>query len=474
MFIGVGITTRNRNDQAKLTKGIIERLTPSAKVVVVDDASTIPVEWADFRFDINAGIARAKNKCLELLDDCQHIFLFDDDTYPDKEDWWRPYVESREPHALYGWWHVIYEDEHIIAYNHPNGCMVYVERRVLDIVGGLDVNFGLFGHEHVSWSDRIHNAGLTTARYQNVQGGRVYSMDEHEAVESTIPEHLRKNYNWALAERSRYSNHYVPYREGYNMSTAATASGREQQLAQEAMFKRAAKPVVDVVMLSKADSYQIRDMTQKAIDSCLKGAGRHSVNIIVMEQNKTIKYRDAITVHNPGPFNYNRTANTGIRSGKAQWVVVANNDLLFHDGWLDALLRANLPVMSPVSPNLRHQARYRVNTPGFATGVHFSGWCFMMKRSVWEEIGGLDEDFVFWCADDATIEQVKAIGITPVLVPRSKVEHLVSKTIGPGAGRAEDKGDLTWAMIRKFEDKYGPHGLNKDPRYLKWQQQYGT
>lgn len=57
---------------------------------------------ATYRFEENVGIARHKNKCLELLADagCEHLFLFDDDAYPLVEDWWRPYVDSPEPHLM--------------------------------------------------------------------------------------------------------------------------------------------------------------------------------------------------------------------------------------------------------------------------------------------------------------------------------------------------------------------------------------
>src|SRR5690606_10124331 len=81
--IGVGITTHNRPEIfAKTLAEMRKHLPPGAKLVVVDDASKEPVAEADYRFEENAGIARAKNKCLELLDGCEHIFLFDDDCYP--------------------------------------------------------------------------------------------------------------------------------------------------------------------------------------------------------------------------------------------------------------------------------------------------------------------------------------------------------------------------------------------------------
>lgn len=197
--IGIGITTRNRNAQLAKTLAEHERyLPPGAKVVVVDDASDTPALQGSARFEVthrfesNVGIARAKNKCLELLGDQDHIFLFDDDVYPLADGWWLPYIESPEPHLMYQFLDLagrhklrdlteLYRDDQHVALSGPRGPMLYVERRVLDIVGGMDPAFGKFGYEHGDWSNRIHHAGLTTWRYADVIASDklIYSMDEH-------------------------------------------------------------------------------------------------------------------------------------------------------------------------------------------------------------------------------------------------------------------------------------------------------
>lgn len=238
--IGVGITTHNRPEIFPPTYKEILRLTPEARVVVVDDASTKPVPEADYRFSKNAGIARAKNKCLELLDDCEHIFLFDDDVYPLVHDWWRPYVDSPEPHLMWVYdkpkgaskrqVEVLYQDAQHVAYHATRGCMVYVHRSVLDTVGGMDPRFGTWGWEHASWSDRIHSAGLTTWRYADVRDsqGLFYSMDQHREVSSTASdEALRysKGPGLELRMESRNSPAYIEYREMRNVVLTTLLTG---------------------------------------------------------------------------------------------------------------------------------------------------------------------------------------------------------------------------------------------------------
>src|SRR5690606_3536670 len=189
-----------------------------------------------------------------------------------------------------------------------------------------------------------------------------------------------------------------------------------------------------------------------------------------LEQVEGVRYRDAITVHKPGEFAYNRFANEGIRMGSAPWVMVANSDLEFGDDWLQPLIDAGQPLVSPVSETEPRQAKLPRNESGYENGKHFSGWCFMMSREFWEQIGGLDEDFVFWCADDSVIEQAKKAGVKPTLVVRSRVKHLISQTVGGRGHTANDPmdGDLTWRMVELFNAKYGATKFRSDQRYIAW------
>jgi len=198
--VGVGITTHNRRETAEESIRLIRERTPGAKVVVVDDGSDVPYPGADYRFAEPVGIARAKNKCLELLEGSEHIFLFDDDCYPLKQGWERPYIESPEPHLMTVFKDLsgrrklkdvalVYEDSRHRAWTRPRGMMLYVHRSAIDAVGGMDTVFGRWGFEHGDWSNRIYNAGLTTHRYADVVGSDelIYSMDQHLEVERSLP-----------------------------------------------------------------------------------------------------------------------------------------------------------------------------------------------------------------------------------------------------------------------------------------------
>ncbi|AUX82026.1 galactosyltransferase [Mycobacterium phage Frankie] len=225
--IGIGVTTRNRNTIADETIAKIRRHTPNAKLVIVDDASDQPYPAATYRFTQRAGIARAKNKCLELLNGCEHIFLFDDDCYPIADNWFQPYIDSPEPHLMYQFTDLaggrklndvtkVYDDGQHFALSGARGCMIYAHRSVIETVGGLDPEFGGWGWEHPSWSDRIYNAGLTSFRYGDVCGSNklIHSMDEHLEVKRSVPTEERKAVaarNAELYWQHHYtSSHHIP------------------------------------------------------------------------------------------------------------------------------------------------------------------------------------------------------------------------------------------------------------------------
>lgn len=236
MKAGIAITTRNRHGVLAETLAAFRRHTPPEfPILVIDDASTDPVPGAAHRFAWNRGIAAAKNKGLELLagEGLQNFFLFDDDTRPAADDWWRPYVESPEPHLMHNFSHwangdpvgddrVWFDDGRHRAHIAPRGCMLYAHRTVLDVVGGMDTAFGQWGYEHGDWSNRIHSAGLTTWRYGDVSGSEalIHSLDRHVHATGgharTVPAATRQALlgpNRLRHDAQRHSTAYREYRD---------------------------------------------------------------------------------------------------------------------------------------------------------------------------------------------------------------------------------------------------------------------
>ncbi|UVD40295.1 glycosyltransferase [Mycobacterium phage Capablanca] len=189
--IGIGVTTHNRVGMLHQCVYNIECHTPDDRVLVVVDDASDPAPYHPFkapgqtyRFEQNVGVARAKNKCIELLmaSEVDHVFLFDDDTWPVEKDWWRQYTESGYEHLSWNWlprwddyrdlWPLA-DDHGITSWNTSNGCLLYYTRKALETAGGMRVQFGRWGFEHLEHSYRIHRFGLTPEPFLSLADQRV-------------------------------------------------------------------------------------------------------------------------------------------------------------------------------------------------------------------------------------------------------------------------------------------------------------
>lgn len=245
MKIAVCITTRGRDRYLVRSLENHRKFLPeNAKIFVVDDGSDVPKVLSGleyFHFKENVGIPKAKNKCLELAEawGADHIFLFDDDIYPIVDGWHERYVNSPEAHFQYCWPDIkpgehgdqhyysvgkrLYEDDKFFSFSHPRGQMLYIDaKKVLPRVGGFDPIYGKGMVEHVDWSWRIHNAGLSTWKNQDVIGSEelFYSVDENANsepdFETTIDDYMRTTVdkgNQKILHLKGDSSEYIEFRE---------------------------------------------------------------------------------------------------------------------------------------------------------------------------------------------------------------------------------------------------------------------
>lgn len=159
MRIGIGITTTYKR--------------PKHREYWRETAKQYTPEGATVYFAHNAkSVAQGKNECLRELKDCDHIFLFDDDTFPISHGWETFFIEAghqtNNQHFSYlrsvGQIRQIKEENGIGIFNNSAGCMMYLTKEVLEKVGAFDEKYHPYGFEHVNYSERCHKAGLSIAR----------------------------------------------------------------------------------------------------------------------------------------------------------------------------------------------------------------------------------------------------------------------------------------------------------------------
>lgn len=168
MKIGIGATTYNRPAHIKLWKEQTRKHTSleECEVFIASDS---------FR---RKGIAYRKNECLKALKDCDYIFLFDDDCFPIRNGWTDFFIDA---HNASGQHHFLYLKEtgtirkvkeylvtsdmrmfRINEFDNCGGCFMFLTGEAVDKVGGYNKHYGYYGYEHAGFSNRIHQAGLTT------------------------------------------------------------------------------------------------------------------------------------------------------------------------------------------------------------------------------------------------------------------------------------------------------------------------
>lgn len=219
---------------------------------------------------------------------------------------------------------------------------------------------------------------------------------------------------------------------------------------------------IDVIFLSDEKT---SDLTQVAIDTIKLSEENINFKIIVIEDSKH-KYAGVKNIKLTQEFNYNKHMNIGASMGTSEYIVFCNNDLVFSKGWFSEMLKYKKDCMSPKCPvDFRQMDKLEPIVSSYEIGNVFSGWCFVLKRTIWEEIGGLDEDFKFWFADNATVEQLKNIGVMPNLITNSLVTHLGSRTLK--MLDVESQSKLTIEQSALFASKYKSKPIiNTPPREI--------
>jgi GT2 family glycosyltransferase len=102
---------------------------------------------------------------------------------------------------------------------------------------------------------------------------------------------------------------------------------------------------IDVIILSYAKNDSIVEMNNNCINSLNSSSDSHKFNILLIETESTKEYRypqENVKVIQPGiEFNYNKFLNIGFKECKNDWVLISNNDTIYHKNFLENMIDAN-------------------------------------------------------------------------------------------------------------------------------------
>jgi GT2 family glycosyltransferase len=211
-------------------------------------------------------------------------------------------------------------------------------------------------------------------------------------------------------------------------------------------------------------NYNGRDHIGKCLDSLTETLPYDSEIILVDNHSdddsanyiKTY-YPNVTVVHNPENNGFGQGNNLGVSHSRGEYLVFLNPDTCVSEGWLENMLEVldSSPEIGMVTPKiLLMDEPELINTCGndmHYTGLTLcrgararadqyneqaevsavSGAAFIMRKSVFTEVGGFDP-FMFMYMDDADLSlRVRQAGYKCVYTPKSIVHHDYILTFGP-------------------------------------------
>lgn len=226
-------------------------------------------------------------------------------------------------------------------------------------------------------------------------------------------------------------------------------------------------PFVSIIIPNKDQ----KETLKKCIDSILNLSTYNNIEIIIVENNSTtdeifdyyneLKSDDRINVVKyDGDFNYSRINNYGVSYAHGDYILLLNNDVeVITRDWIEIMLSScERPEVGIVGAKLLYPDNtiqhcgviiglggiaghafscMDGNIPGyFGRAVvqqnlsAVTAACLMVKRSVYEEVNGLEEQLQVAFNDVDFCLKVRKAGYLVVLDPNAKLHHYESKSRG--------------------------------------------
>ena len=243
----------------------------------------------------------------------------------------------------------------------------------------------------------------------------------------------------------------------------------------------------------------------KCVTSILERSTWKNIQIIVIENNsekeETFHYYEKLekrysqvkVVTWDGPFNYSAINNFGAKYADGDYLLLLNNDTeVITPEWLENMMgycqREDVGIVGAkllYPDNTVQHAGVVVGIAGFAghiltgydryaTGYLWrlattqdesavTGACLMVKRSVFEELHGLDESFAVGLNDIDFCLRARALGKLVVFTPEACLYHYESKS--RGLENTPEKKARLQKEVDHFRERYGDFLKKGDPYY---------
>lgn len=260
-------------------------------------------------------------------------------------------------------------------------------------------------------------------------------------------------------------------------------------------------PLVSIIIPNKDHT----DDLEKCLASVYGKSTYKNFEVIVVENNSTeeetfeyykeaqSKYKDLKVITWENSFNYSAINNFAVKQANGEYVLLLNNDIeVITPDWLEQMLMfAQRDDVGAVGAKLYysddtiqhagvivglggvagHSHKYfDRDNPGYMARASIAqnlsactAACLLIRKSVYEEIGGLDENYAVAFNDIDFCMAIRKAGYLIVFTPYAEFYHYESKSRGD-EDTPEKRARFNSEVFR-FQDKWGEELKKGDPYY---------
>lgn len=193
-----------------------------------------------------------------------------------------------------------------------------------------------------------------------------------------------------------------------------------------------------------------RERTRACLES-LSAQTPEPVRLVLIDNGSDAETRDTLDhfqresriptliIRNKSNLGFIRATNQGIRASRAPWVCLLNNDTLLTQGWLGEMIRAagsdaRIGLVNPTSNSLgfrpgslspeEYAASLKAQSGRWTELTTALGFCLLARRSLFDQVGLLDESFGMGNFDDDDLSRrVRKAGLLCVRACAAYVHH---------------------------------------------------
>ena len=352
---------------------------------------------------------------------------------------------------------------------------------------------------------RDYVGGLALMRrhaFDRVGGLRpAHGVEQHDLLLRALPE-LRKVTHLADVLFHRRADATPPTREARrrviadHVRRAWGPDYRVSSAGEPEIFYEPARPARVALIMPMRDKVEL---SRAFVESLARHPSRAAAELIVVDNCSTepathafleelaASGRAKIVRYAKERFNWSEANNLGAAQTTAEYLLFVNNDMeVLTDGWLDAMLAfASRPEIAVVGAQLffpdgtlQHYGVVMGMT-GYAgdllAGAGPAPWtfcgptdmirnctavtgaCMMMRRAIFDELGGFDERFILCGSDVEICLRALEAGYRTVVTPHARLTHFESKT--------RDPRDIPRSDFERSFEAYEPWLRDGDPYY---------